>query len=95
MTYWTSITLFEIKSALILKKDFDSKFVYNNFFLKTKINSCLDKTTDFHGKEVSKVGSNYNCLAVISLDSALKEEGIYYPQLLFKECKYIEKEKSD
>ena len=30
-------------------------------------------------------------LAVISLDSALKKEENYYPQVFLKECKYIEK----
>ena len=35
--------------------------------------------------------SNYTCLAVISLDSTLKKDGNYYPQVFLKECKYIEK----
>ena len=30
-------------------------------------------------------------MAVISLDSALKKDENYYPQLFLKECKYIEK----
>ena len=34
---------------------------------------------------------NYTCLAVISLDSTLKKDGNYYPQVFLKECKYIEK----
>ena len=35
--------------------------------------------------------SNYTCLAVTSLDSALKKDEKYYPQVFLKECKYIEK----
>ena len=35
--------------------------------------------------------SNYTCLAVISMDSALKKDDNYYPQVFLKECKYIEK----
>ena len=31
------------------------------------------------------------CLAVITLDSALKKGDSYYPQVFLKECKYIEK----
>ena len=31
-------------------------------------------TTDFHDKEVSKVHSNYTCLAVILPDSVLNEK---------------------
>ena len=30
---------------------------------------------------------------VISLDSALKKDEVYYPQVFLEECKYIEKEK--
>ena len=35
--------------------------------------------------------SNHTCLAVISLDSALKKDENYYLQVFFKKCKYIEK----
>ena len=35
--------------------------------------------------------SNHTWLAVISLDSALKKNENYYPQVFLKECKYIEK----
>ena len=35
--------------------------------------------------------SNHTCSAVISLDSALKKDENYYPQVFLKECKYIEK----
>ena len=38
-------------------------------------------------------GSNHTCLAVISLDSTLKNNENYYPQVFLKERKYIEKEK--
>ena len=37
------------------------------------------------------VGSNHTCLAVITLDSALRKDESYYPEVLLKECKYIEK----
>ena len=35
--------------------------------------------------------SNHTCLPVISLDSALKTDENYYPQVFLKECKYIKK----
>ena len=35
--------------------------------------------------------TNHTCLAVISLDSALKKDENCYPQVFLKECKYIEK----
>ena len=34
---------------------------------------------------------NHTCLPVITLDSALKKDDSYYPQVFLKQCKYIEK----
>ena len=59
--------------------------------MKTKIKSHGDEVTNFYDKKIPKVGSNYTCVAVISLDSALKKDENYYPQVFLKECKYIEK----
>ena len=56
-----------------IKREFDSEPVYNQNFLKTKIKSYGDDVTDFYDKEFPKVNSNHTCLAVISLDSALKK----------------------
>ena len=42
-------------------------------------------------KIMPKVDSNHTCLAVISLDSALKKDDSYYLRVFLKECKYIEK----
>ena len=39
-----------------------------------------------------KAGSNYACLAVMTIDSALKRYENYYLQEFLKECKYIKKE---
>ena len=89
MTYWKNIILIGIKSALIyIYKKIDSEPVYNKEFLKTKIKSCDE---DFYNKKIPKVDSNHTCLTIISLDSALKKDENYYPQLLLKDCKYIEK----
>ena len=60
----------------------DSKHDYNKNFLKTKIRSYGDEVTDFYDKQISKVDSICTCLAVISLDSALRKDEIYYPQVL-------------
>ena len=35
------------------------------------------------------MNSKYTCLAVIILDSALKKDENYCPQVFLKECKYI------
>ena len=39
---------------------------------KTKIKSYGDEATEFHDKELSKVGSNFTCLEVILIDFVLK-----------------------
>ena len=66
------------KVSADIKKEFDSEPVYNKNFLKTKIKSYGDEVTDFYDKEIPKMNSNYTCLAVISLDSALKKDENYY-----------------
>ena len=59
--------------------------------MKTKTKSYGDEVADFCDKEIPKVDSNHTCLAVISVESALKKDENYYLQVLLKECKYIEK----
>ena len=59
--------------------------------MKDKIQSHGDEVTDFYNKKSPEVDSNHACLAVIDLDSALKKDDNYYPQMFLKECKYIEK----
>ena len=39
-----------------------------------------------------KVGSNYIYWSIILINSVLKKDESYYPQVFLKECKYIEKE---
>ena len=59
--------------------------------MKTRIQSHGDEVTDFYNKEIPKGDFNHTCLAAVTLDSALKKDESYYPQVLLKECKYIEK----
>ena len=84
--------LFRIKSVLILKTWFNSEPVHSKNILKTKTKLYGAEVTDFYDKNILKVDSNYTCLAVVSLKSALKKDGNYYPQVFLKECKYIEKD---
>ena len=81
MTYWKNVFLDKV--SIDIKKEFNREPVHNKKKknLKTKIKSYGDKATDFHDKEIPKVGSNHTCLAVISLDSALKKRENYYPQV--------------
>ena len=93
---WDKISdkLFGIKVSADLKKEFDSKPVYNKNYLKTKMKSHGDEVTDFYDKKIPKLDSNHTCLAVISLNSAIKKDDSYYPQMLLKECSYIEEKSS-
>ena len=79
------------KVSADIKKEFDSKLVYNKEFMKTKIKSHGDEVTNFYDKKAPKIDSNHTCLAVISFDSPLKKNENYYLQVFLKECKYIEK----
>ena len=72
-------------------EELDREPVCNKNFLKIKIKSYGHEVTDFHDKEIPKVDSNYTCLAVISLDSALKKDENFYLQVFLKECKCIKK----
>ena len=78
------------KVSADIKKEFDSEPVYNKEFSKTKIKWHGNEVTDFYDKEIPNVDSNHTHLVVISLDSALKKDDNYYPQVDLKECKYIE-----
>ena len=58
--------------------------------MKTKTKSHDNEVTDFYDKKIPKVDSNHTCLAIISLDSAIKKDDSYYLQVFLKECEYIE-----
>ena len=61
------------KVSTDIKKQVDNKPVYNKKILKTKIRFYTEKATDSYDKEMPKVNSNHACLAVITIDSALKK----------------------
>ena len=69
-----------------MKKKFDREPINSKTFLGTKIQSSRDEATDFHNKEMLKVGSSYICLGVILIDFILKKDGKYYRQVFLKEC---------
>ena len=76
-----------------VKKEFDTKPIYNKKFLKTKKKSYGVETTDFYDKEMPKVGLYYICIAVIFIDYVFRKD----KRLLsidINEYKYIEKEKT-
>ena len=82
ITYWKIYNTIWDKVRADIKKEFDNEPVYNKNILKTKITPCGNEVIDFYDKEIPKAGSNHTCLAVISLDSALKKDENYYLQVL-------------
>ena len=67
-------------------KKIDSEPVYNIKFLKTKIKSHGNEVIDCYDKKFAKVDPYHTCSAVISLDSTLKKDDNYCPQVFLKEC---------
>ena len=45
--------------------------------------------TNFQGKKVPKENASYKCMSLIMLDSAIRVNKRYYPQILLEECKYV------
>ena len=77
-------------------KEFDSQPVYNEKYLKTKINSYNGKiNTSFHNNEISREGSQFICLSEILIDSVFRTGKNYYSQVFLEEFKYFVKEKKN
>ena len=57
-------------------------------FLKTKVKSHGNEVSDFQDKKIPKVDYSYTCLAVITLDSALKKDENYYAQVTAQKLKF-------
>ena len=69
------------KVKICLKKEFDSKPINNEKYLKTKIKSYNGKiNTSFHNNKIPKEGPQFICLSVMLLDSIFKKGKIYYRQ---------------
>ena len=74
----------------LFKEKFDSEPVYNDKYIKAKIN-LYDK--NFYGNKTPIEGEHYTCFFVILLDSIVNVNKKYYPQIFLKECKYAVKKK--
>ena len=62
-----------------IKREFDSKPVYNEKYLKTKIKSYNGKiNTNFHNNKVPREGSQFICLSVILINSFFRTDKNYY-----------------
>ena len=60
-------------------------------YIKTKIKIYANSIiTDFHNKKIPKEKEPCKCLSVLMLDSVIKANKKYYPQILLEECKYVQ-----
>ena len=75
----------------LMKKEFNSEPVYNNKYIKAKI-KLHNGRISFHDNKIPNESVHYICLSVILLDSIVKKNKNYYPQILLEECKYAVKE---
>ena len=77
----------------LLNIDFESKSVYgdDDKYIKTKMKIYAKNTiTNFHNKKMPKEKIPCKCLSIIMIDSVIKANKKYYPQILLEECKYIQ-----
>ena len=83
----------------LMDKEFDSDSVYgdNDKYIKSKIKSYENNMqTDFHKKGVPRENVPCNCPFVIMLESVIKIEKKYHPQIFLEKCKYeIKKNKTE
>ena len=80
------------KVGNLLNIELDSEPVYGDVdeYIKTKIKMYEDRVnTNFQRKKVPKENASYKCLSVTMLDSVIRVNKKYYPQILLEECKYV------
>ena len=73
--------------------DFESRPVYDDDdkYIKTKIKIYAKNTiTNLHNKTIPKEKAPCKSSSIIMIDSVIKANKKYYPQILLEECKYIQ-----
>ena len=82
-----------------MRIDFESKPVYGDDgkYIIAKIKIYADNMIkNFHNKKMPKEKAPCKCLSIIMLDSVIKANKKYFPQILLEECKQAqEKIKTD
>ena len=83
------------KIKTLIKKELNSKPVYNDKYIKFKIKINNDKVyTNFQHCKIPKDNEYCACLSVILLDSFfVNSNKEYYPQIFLEECKHAMKDR--
>ena len=83
-----------IKNKLNIK--FHSEPIYENKYLKTKVREFDGSIkTNFLDNGLPEENTYYTCFACITIDSVIKMNKKYYPQVYLEECKYKAKKKKN
>ena len=77
----------------VIKNKFKIKFhslpVYDKKYLKTKVREYDGVIkTNFLNNDIPKENMHYTCTACITIDSVMKMDKKYFPQVYLEECKY-------
>ena len=76
-----------IKNKLDIK--FHSEPVYDQTYIRAKVSEFHGVIkTNFLGNGVPKENMHYTCIACVTIDSVMKTNKKYYPQVYLEECKY-------
>ena len=81
------------KVEKLMRIDFESKatYGYDDNYIKTKVRIYAGSMiTNFHNKKMPKEKAPCKCLSIIMLDSVIKANKKYYPQIFLEEYKYIQ-----
>ena len=82
-----------VKVKCIIKKDLDSKHVYNEKYLKSKVKFYNGKSNPFsRANKIPRECSQYMWLSVIIIDCNFTDGYNYNPEVVLEECKYKVKE---
>ena len=74
------------KVSSLINIKFESVYVDNDKYIKTKIKSYGDKVnTNFQGKKEPKENASCKCLSLIMLDFDIRINKKYHPQTLLEE----------
>ena len=66
-----------------------SEPIYDDSYIKTKVKTFSEVIkTIFDGNKIPEERVEYTCLACIIIDSVLKVDKKYYPQVYIEQCKY-------
>ena len=77
----------------LMKINFESEPVYGDHdkYIKTIIKTYADSIiTNFHNKKMPKEKAPCKYLSIIMIDSVIRVNKTYYPQIVLEECKYVQ-----